>query len=343
MANQSDCMTLAEDASPIKAIKILVYSVVMVVSLLGNSAIITITARNKRARTTVNYLIANMAASDLLISIFAVPNKLCEIVLGPRVWLIDGIVGLILCKLVYFFQDMSTTVSIYTLVVISIERYRAIVFPFSSAVITTKRCKFIIPLIWFVSMALHCMYFYAARLVSHNNTTTCNFSWSPNFDNRKAHEQYVTLALVLLILVPFCVITFTYSSIIWSLRKKEVAEDQSSTFVRQRQAENIKVFKNIFVIVLAFACCVESVPTYIYGILFFYVWKWTLPCSMDQFGFFVHFARYSNAAISPVICLLFIDSYRQGLRNDLKTVHIWCMKRKVIDQVELSNLELFLK
>lgn len=267
MANQSDCRSLAEDTSPVTAVKILVYSVIMVVSLIGNSAIVTITARNKRARTTVNYLIANMAASDLLISTFAVPNKLCEIVLGPRVWLLDGIVGLILCKLVYFFQDMSTTVSIHTLVVISIERYRAIVLPFSSAIITTKRCKFIIPLIWLTSMALHGIYFYAARLVSHNNTTMCTFSWAPKFDNRKAHEQYVTVQLVLIVLVPFCIITYTYSRIIWSLRMREISEDLSSTFARQRQAENIKVFKNVCVIVLAFACCV--LPTYIYGILFF--------------------------------------------------------------------------
>lgn len=267
MANQSYCMTLAEGTSPIKAVKILVYSVIMVVSLIGNSAIITITARNKRARTTINYLIANMAASDLLISTFAVPNKLCEIVFGPRVWLLDGILGLILCKLVYFFQDISTTVSIHTLVAISIERYRAIVYPFSFAVITTKRCKFIIPLIWLTAMAMHGVYFYAARLVSHNNTTMCTFSWAPKFDNRNAHEQYVTAKLVLIVLMPFCVITFMYSRIIWSLRKKEVAEDISSTFARQRQAENIKVLKNICIIVLAFACCV--LPTYIYGILFF--------------------------------------------------------------------------
>lgn len=324
MANHSDCMTLQEDTSPIKGVKILVYCLIMVVSLLGNLAIVVITARNKCTRTTVNYLIANMAVSDLLISTFAVPNKLCEIVFGPRVWLVDGIAGMVLCKLVFFFQDMSLTVSIQTLVVISIERYRAIVFPFNSAVITSKRCKFIIPLIWFTSMALHGVYFYAARLVSHNDTTTCNFSWAPKFDNRKAHEEYVTVQLVLLVLLPFCVITFTYSRIIWNLRKKEIEEDLTSAFARKRQAENIKVFKNICIIVLAFGCCI--LPTYIYGILFFYVWKWNMPCYMDQFGFFVHFARYSNAAISPVICLVFIDSYRQGLRDVLKPLHFWCIK-----------------
>ena len=339
MANETDCKTMADDSSAIKAVKILAYSFILAVSLLGNSAIITITARNKRTRTTVNYLIANMAASDLLISTFAVPNKLCQILLGPRAWLIDGIVGAILCKLVYFFQDVSIAVSIQSLVVISIERYRAIVYPFRPAVITTKRCKLVIALIWFTSVSLHGIYFYAARLVSRNNTTTCDFSWEPKFDNRKTHEQYVTIILAFLVLLPFCVITFTYSRIIWSLKNKGVSMDLPSHILRRKQAENTKVFKNVCAIVVAFACCV--LPIYIYGILFYFVWKWKMPCYMDQYGFVAYFALYLNAAISPVICLVCINSYRQGLRKVLKRLN-YCQKEKRIilnqEDRELKNV-----
>ena len=344
MANETDCSTMADDSSAIKAVKILAYSFILAVSLLGNSAIITITARNKRTRTTVNYLIANMAASDLLISTFAVPNKLCQIVLGPRAWLIDGIVGAILCKLVYFFQDVSIAVSIQSLVVISIERYRAIVYPFRPAVITPKRCKIVIAIIWFTSVSLHGIYFYAARLVSRNNTTTCDFSWEPNFDNHKTHEKYyLTVVLVFLVLIPFCIIIFTYSRIACSLKSKESEFDQlgfSSHHLQRKQVENVKVLKNISAIVVAFACCV--LPIYIYGMLFYFVWKWKLPCYMDQFGFFAHFALYSNAAISPVICLICIASYRQELKNVLKLLKFCHNDNRHMlarEEVQLNNIE----
>ena len=155
MASETNCRTMAEDPPAIKALKILAYCLILAVSLLGNSAIVSITARKKRTRTTVNYLIANMAASDLLMSTVAVPNKLCQIVLGTRAWLLDKTIGAILCKLVYFFQDISTALSIQGLVIISIERYRATVHPFLPAIITPKRCKFIIPLTWFTSVSLH--------------------------------------------------------------------------------------------------------------------------------------------------------------------------------------------
>ena len=335
---KESCKLLSEDTSLVKAVKILVYTLVLIVSLLGNSAIIAIVARNKRMRTTINYLIANMAASDLMIPTVAVPMKLYEIVAGPRSWLIDGIMGLILCKLLYFLRDISTAVSIQSLVVIAIDRYRGIVFPFRPPIITPKLCKVIIPLVWLTSMAIHIIYLYFFRLVSDNNITKCFLSWRPEFDPRVASEQYVTVVLVLIIVLPFCIITYLYSRIIWSLRKEQVARYSSSAISRrQRYEENTKVFKNICAIMIAFAFCV--VPEYIYAILFYFVWKWKMPCNMEQFGFAVHFVLYSNAAISPVILYVFNDRYRQGLKDILKQLTRRQRYKLDHEELELNHLQ----
>jgi len=75
----------------------------------------------------------------LLISTFAVPRELVETFAGARRWLLDGLIGLALCKLVYFFQDISTAVSIQSLVVMAIDRYRGVVnFPISSPIHNTQ-------------------------------------------------------------------------------------------------------------------------------------------------------------------------------------------------------------
>ena len=102
-AERERCPSLTEDKLEVKIIKILAYSIVLIVSLFGNSVIIATVIRNRRMQTTVNYLIANMAASDLFISVFAVPMKISEIVKGPRRFLIEGSVGLIFCQRIYFF------------------------------------------------------------------------------------------------------------------------------------------------------------------------------------------------------------------------------------------------
>ena len=51
-----------------------------------------------------------MAVSNVLITVLAV----LEILLGPSRWLIDGLLGSVLCKSVHFFQDITVGVSILT-------------------------------------------------------------------------------------------------------------------------------------------------------------------------------------------------------------------------------------
>ena len=136
-------------------------------------------------RTTTNYLIVNMAASDLLICAFTVPTELNEIYTGFRRWLVDEVTGLILCKLVYVFQDISTAVSIQSLVVMAIDRYHGVVFPFRPPISTSKICKVVIPVIWTVAIGAHSVYFYTARLMVQDNKTYCTFSWAPKFDERQ--------------------------------------------------------------------------------------------------------------------------------------------------------------
>ena len=83
--NQTNsCELYAELSTYVKCIKTSAYSLVMLVSLFGNLAVIAIISKNKRMWTTTNCLIANMAASDLLISTFAVPRELVETFAGAR-------------------------------------------------------------------------------------------------------------------------------------------------------------------------------------------------------------------------------------------------------------------
>lgn len=157
---------------------------------------------------------------------------------------------------------------------------------------------------------------------------TCDLNWEQPFDNRKTQQEYATVLLVLLVLVPLCLITFIYSRIFWSLKNKKAVTNFCSEQLRRKRAEDMKVFKNICAILVAFACCL--LPIYVYGILFYFVWKWKMPRQMDQFGFFAHFALYSNAAISSVMCIFCISTYRQGLSKVFKRLNFCSGKKRMI-------------
>ena len=308
-----------DDPTTVKVIKTACFSIIMLFSFLGNSAVIAIFVKNKRMRTTTNYLITNMAVSDLMLSAFAIPRELTEIFNGVRTWLIDGVSGVALCKLVYFFQDISNAVSIQSIVVITIDRYFGIVTPYRQSVITPRRRRVIIPLIWLISMSLHGPYLYVVRHERVNNSGICFFTWEPAFDNLQAQRIYFTLISVVLIAIPLAVITVLYSLTFRAIKRDQSFWQTMSSFRVQRRKEDTKITKKILAIIVLFVVCI--LPIDILGFLYLFAWTEKIPCGMNHVSFAAKFILYSNAWLNPCIYFLLNDSYRQGLRNILKCRH----------------------
>ena len=317
------CKPYQSDTDAAKGVKIFCYCVVLLFSVAGNCLLIAVIRRNKRMQTITNYLIANMAVSDILITVLAVPRQITEILLGPRRWLIDGLLGSLLCKSLSFCQDISTGVSILSLVVMAIDRYRGIVFPLRRELMMqpAKLCKIIISLIWIISMGLHVVYFYIFRLETNDSETYCTFSWAPKFDNRKSQEIYFLILLVCLIAIPTCVVIILYSAIILNLKRSRIAsKGPSSCLTSRRLREDTKVVRIIMAILIALVVCV--VPLNVCGILFYYVWDWKMPCGIENVVFAAHFILYSNASVNPCIYFILHDRYRRGLRDIMSVLHV---------------------
>ena len=317
------CKPYQSDTDATKGMKIFCYCVVLLSSVSGNCLLIAVIRRNKRMQTITNYLIANMAVSDILITLLAVPRQITEILLGPRRWLIDGLLGSLLCKSLSFFQDISTGVSILSLVVMAIDRYRGIVFPLCRELMMqpAKLCKIIISLIWIISMGLHLVYFYIFRLETNGTETYCILSWAPKFDNRKSQEIYFFILLVCLIAIPTCIVIILYSAIILNLKRSRIAsKGPSSCLTSRRLREDTKVVRIIMAILTALVVCV--IPLNVCGILFYYVWDWKMPCGIENVVFAAHFILYSNASVNPCIYFILHDRYRRGLRDIMSVLHV---------------------
>ena len=324
---KSECFPFMRDDSPsVKVIKAVCYSVLLLFSLFGNSAVIVVIWKNKHMRTTTNYLIANMAVSDLMLSAFAVPRELTENFTGPRRWLIDGLAGMALCKLVYFFQDISTAVSIQSLVVITVDRCAAVVTPYRRPIITKRRRRLVIPLIWLISMGLHGPYFYTARRKRVNNASFCYFSWEPAFDTLQAQRIYFTFVSVFLIGIPLAVITVLYSLIFRALKRQKLFWRRLSTFSKRRRKENTRVTKRILAIIILFVLCI--LPVDILGLLYYFAWQGKVSCGIEHVSFAAKFIFYSNASLNPCVYFLLNDRYREGLRTILKQCRDSLMRKR---------------
>lgn len=313
--NASDSISTTEEPVAVKVLKTFCYCVIMLMSLVGNTLVITIIHRNKRMRTTTNKLIANMAISDLLFPLFAVPRETAQILIGKRRWLVGGVGGGILCKIVNFAQDISTAVSILSLVVIAFDRFYAVKFPFKPAIITPKMCRIIIAFIWIVAIGIHSPYFYTFRLKTVQNDIFCVNEWEPAFDSIPTQKVYFLIIFVVLILFPIVVITILYTAIAIEVWKQNGPVERSCQERQRREYENKKVLKQVVTVVVVFVSCIT--PSTIFGCLVHFVWNLNFPPEIDglNFRFSALFIMHSNAAISPCIYFIFNKNYRKGFKE----------------------------
>ena len=151
----------------------------LVVSLAGNTLIAVIIYKTKTMRTTTNYFILNMAISDVLLPILVFPSSLLEI--DESFSLFSGEQGQAFCRVKFFIQYVSSLVSIVNLVLIAVDRFGAVVFPFRRPLIGSKRCPFFILTTWVALIVLSSPIFFSYKSVEHTGRLNCELMWKRRF------------------------------------------------------------------------------------------------------------------------------------------------------------------
>ena len=132
-------------------LKILLYMVVSLVSVLSviaNVLEIKFFLRTQNLRSSTNYYITNMAFSDL---IFVLSLWVIYSMSGLAVF--KNVLTPIICKISTYLWHLSFSVSVFSLVLISVDRFLATLFPMKVSMMTGKIRLFFIVLTWAFPMA----------------------------------------------------------------------------------------------------------------------------------------------------------------------------------------------
>ena len=290
--------------------KTFVYCLIFLISLAGNTVVGVIVYKTKTMRKPINFLIVNMAMSDLLFPIVWFPVTLQSLYTDS--WLIGGPLGQALCKLVVFLPDVSNAVSTQSLVLIAVGRFGAVVFPLRPPLISSKRCPFLILATWIVAMALLSPYLFVFKLAEYHGGLVCVSHWEEVFGNN-AYENYYLFVFVTFVLIPFVLIAILYIIIFLKLKSQRSPGEQSVNAEEQRQQRERNVLKMAIAIVLGFAVC--WLP-YAIGWFIFIMFSWDIsPCSFRYFFTVAVLMARANCAINPCICFIFSRNYREGLKT----------------------------
>jgi len=308
----SNCSS-PEHFSAEKICKTFAYCLLLTVSLAGNSFIGILVYKTKSMRKTINFMIVNMAMSDLLFPIFALPLILAE--LYSDTWLIRGVPGEALCKLVYFLQNISTAVSVQSMVFITVDRFGAVVFPLRSPLITSKLCLIFIPATWIVASAVFTPYLFALKLVENRGDLTCALLWKEAFGESSSKVHFVLAVSAVFLYFPFVLMLILYCIIIIKLRTEKLPGEQSLKAEKQHTKRHRNALKMAVAIVVGFALC--WIPLSVFNVLYLFVWNTStgLPCSIMHYYFIASFIARANSAVNPCICFTFSGNYRRGLKS----------------------------
>ena len=216
---------------------IFAYCLIVLISLAGNTAIGIIVYKTKTMRKPINFLIVNMAMSDLLIPIFLIPTDIR--VLYTNSFLIGGPLGQALCKLVGFLPHVSIVVSVQSLVLIAVDRFEAVVFPLRSPLISSKLFPFFILATWIIAMAAFSPDLFAFKLAEYPGGLECRRHWKEAFGESSSRDHYLVPLLIIFDLIPLVLIVILYISIYIKLKSQKIPGEQSANAGQQRQQREI--------------------------------------------------------------------------------------------------------
>ena len=314
---QNGACSLSTDARAISISLACIYSVLLLSSLIGNTLLIY---SSLKSNIKMGRIIANIAVSDLLLSICHFPREIItQIRGGSPAFLVSGWIGSLFCKIGAFVVDSSVAVSTFSMVLIAADRLVAIVYPTRFRLMTVKTRRLLISCTWIFAMAIHSPYFYTFRLVNQYGETVCDSNWEPAFDHKSTNLWFYTMLLITVLIVPLVTVAILQTIALVKLRSDNMAAYRTSIAIQRQAQRNKKLLMMSVVIVLAFVACWLPFLATVFLVLFFPA---SIPnCSLGYVAFYQYsrLSSFCHVMTNPCVCFTFMRRLRvfQTLKNTL--------------------------
>ncbi|KAJ0001476.1 hypothetical protein NQD34_006496 [Periophthalmus magnuspinnatus] len=276
-----------------------VFIIIFIVGLLGNTLVIYVVVRYAKMKTVTNLYILNLALADELY-ILGIPFLCTQNVLFYWPY------GEFLCKTYMTADIMSQFTSTFCLTMMSIDRYLAVVHPMRSVKWRKpKVAKILNAMMWVVSflIALPVTIFSNVQ----DNFNNCNITWPE--PNNLWSNVFILVTAILGFFGPVVVICLCYLLLVIKVR----SAGAKAGLTKRRKSER-KVTRMVVIIVLVFVLCwLPFFTTNIVNLVY------TIPESSFNIAiyFILVILTYVNSCSNPILYGFLSDNFKQSFQKVL--------------------------
>ncbi|XP_034042765.1 G-protein coupled receptor 39 [Thalassophryne amazonica] len=230
---------------PLKIFLTVLYSLILVTGIVGNSVTIRVTQvllRNGYLQKNVTDHMVSLACSDLLVLLIGMPVELYSAIWFP----FTSASGNAACKIYNFLFEACSYATILNVATLSFERYVAICHPFRFKAFAEKRTSALITFAWLVSVLVALPLLTATGTEGHipllASTPVQNLTFCTNLrDHWVMYRVSIFLAFIVYMIVLICV-AFMCRAMVLVLRKSLGSVDGGVSGIQKAaKHENSKV------------------------------------------------------------------------------------------------------
>ncbi|XP_072916718.1 somatostatin receptor type 5-like isoform X1 [Hemitrygon akajei] len=276
-----------------------VYFIVCIIGLSGNTLVIYVIARYAKMKTVTNIYILNLAVADELFML-GLPFIASQNALSYWPF------GSFMCRLILTVDGINQFTSIFCLTVLSIDRYLAVVHPIRSTKWRRPQiAKLINASVWVLSIVVVLPLIIYSEVQKEINT--CNINWP----EPKAiwSAAFIIYTAVLGFFGPLLIICLCYLLIIIKVKSSSVRVGST----KRRKCEK-KVTRMVIIIVVVFVIC--WLPFYILNIINLIS---TLPEEPVIVGIYSSLVvlSYANSCANPILYGFLSDNFKKSFQKVL--------------------------
>lgn len=285
----------------------LVFGVIVVVGIIGNLLVIAVVVTNQQMRNTTNVLILSLALADLLFIVLCVPFTGVDYALSAtQGWPF----GLLWCKTVQYLIYTTNFFSIYTLILMSMDRFLAVVYPIVSLPYrTVGNASLATSVTWAVIAGASLPIWFTHHLVHDpgNEKQWCQF------DQERYNLPIWQLAFFVSgYAIPLSVIVILYVFMLRRLWNPAVGRQVSKDALRNKR----RVTKLVLVVIVVFAVCWAPIHfVFVFKAVGIYTTKVPEDFKLIVFQILSHVLAYVNSCVNPILYAFLSDNFRKAFHH----------------------------